>query len=345
MGKKKKEDFLVIHGKKYNVDEFTKEVNKFDKKFGIRLKHPEIWSEPDKYRPVFEVKAELNIAALICSLNGVAVEDYYDEQSMVLDGICVNTNDKEFCELSILEWEDKKKYEIDSLMFRSRFLTLILANFLGRMNRCTESKVGDMINVHHSYDEYCITMTTDILNDISLFTKLFISQSEYKNIILKIYSDLAYTRKKYKHDQLKKRLYAMVLDTRKNMNRTFFRKKFMDDDLCINNILQIAYILCTGDYNGNKGTPNFRKIEGATKDHDLILLIEKLGKEIVKKCGRKYSPMFKAFLDARPRIRTQYVEESDKLIVTVGLYALEFTKLFMNDDSVTWFINDMLKKG
>lgn len=335
---------VKLKKEKIDTKELVKEVNKFDKQFGVKLKHPEIWSEPERFRPVFEAKAEINIAALICSLNGVNIDEYYDNSTIVLNGLRVNPNGREFTEISNLNWEREGKYKTSSLMFKARFLTCVLSSFLGRIEKISDRKADDK-HFKHSYDENRIIMTTEILDDITRIVKVMSSGNNYGNIIMKVFHHLSYSKKKYNHEKLKKRLYAQVMDVKKNMKSSVFNDKYMDDDLCINNILQISYILATGDYEGNHGTPNFREIEGATVKHDLIKLIEKLGKEIIKRDGRKHSPMFRAFVNASPLIVTKYGKEAEKLTVTMGIYAIEFTRFFMCDKDVSKFIDGMLRKG
>lgn len=333
---------------KIDEKELLEEVNKFDKEFGIRLKHPDIWANPDRYREVYESNCEVEIASLICVLNGVNLHDYYNDEFMESMGpkmFNVNVNDKEFTDLSFLNWGDTMStYYTDSLEFKLRFLTYILSRFLGRMSNTTERKVGTGYICNHSMEEQRILFSNEIMKDIHIFINCII-EGDYQNIILKMHSNLSYTKKNLKHKKLCKRLNSMILDTRKNMKHPLFGKAFFDDDIIINNLLQISYILVTNDYEGNHGVPNFKKIEGATKQHDLILLIEKLGKCIILS-KYNYSIMFKAFIEARPKVLTEYYEEvNENSCIKIGVLALEFTKFVMNDKNVNKFINNMLKKG
>ena len=333
---------------KIDEKELLEEVNKFDKEFGIRLKHPDIWSNPERYREVYDSNCEVEIASLICALNGVNLHDYYNDdymESMGPEMFKVNVNDKEFTDLSILDWEDQSTtYWTDSLEFKLRFLTYILSRFLGRMSVTTERKVGTDFICNHSTEEQRIIFSNEIMKDINIFINCLI-EGEYRNIILKMHSNLSFTKKNLKHKKLCRRLNSMILDTRKNMKHTLFTKSFFDDDICINNLLQISYILVTNDYEGNHGVPKFKKIEGATKNHDLIFLIEKLGKCIIMS-DYKYSIMFKAFIESRPKIITEYHKEvNENACVKIGVLALEFTKFVMNDKNVDKFITNMLRKG
>ena len=60
----------------------------------------------------------------------------------------------------------------------------------------------------------------------------------------------------------------------------------------------------------------------------------------------KYSIMFKAFIESRPKIITEYHKEvNENACVKIGVLALEFTKFVMNDKNVDKFITKILRKG
>lgn len=333
--------------KRLEPDEILKEVNKFDKEFGIKLKHPDIWSEPSNYKETYNARCEIEIAQKICAINGVDLHEYYGDdfvESLGMNMFPVNVKDKEFTELSLLKWDDNTKtYWTDTVIFKSRFLTFILSRFMGRMNKTGDRKLNDGYICSHSEDEQKIIYTSEIMKDIvTLINCLY--QGNYKNIILKMHMHLSYTSKNIKREKLMHRLNSMIIDTRRNMKHRLFKKPFFDDDLCINNLLQISYILATDDYEGNHGVPKFKKIEGATREHNLGLLIEKLGRSILS-CENKYSIMFKAFIKARPKIFCEFKDVNSNVSMRMGVLALEYTRFFMNDKNASKFISDMLKEG
>ena len=47
--------------KKFNPDEILKEVNKFDKEFGLKLRNPKIWSDPKNYKESYVANTEIEI--------------------------------------------------------------------------------------------------------------------------------------------------------------------------------------------------------------------------------------------------------------------------------------------
>ena len=177
MSKKKNKNKEAAYSKTYiqtpkgklMLSDLVDEVNRCDKSYGIRLKHPDIWADPQQYREIAEAKTEMNIAAIICILNGIRVKEYFETDNETGYGtICkpVGIMHPVFTDASILNWNSRKKYNTDSLIFRCRFLTLVLSQFLGRIDCVTRKKSGIYLRFKHSQDEQRIVLTKDIINDI-----------------------------------------------------------------------------------------------------------------------------------------------------------------------------------
>jgi len=355
MGKKKKENYaktyIKIADRNVCVDELVKAVNDCDKKYGIRLKHPDIWSEPEQYLQIVEAKFDMNLAALICCLNGIPVKEYFETDTETGYGtICkpVGVKYECFTDASILDWEDlKTKYNPKSLIFRCRFVSLILSYLMGRIDTITTKVVLRKYKCRHSKAEKSILVTKNILNHLVKFILIMINQDvSYQNIILKIHEYVSYTKKNVRHDELRNTLNGHVLTVRKGMKEDVMTDRFMSDDLAIYNILKVAYMLATNKTNLDV-IPNFKHIEGATVKHDLLKLIEELGAQIIQNTrDKKYAPMFKAFIEARPSVWSQFYKESaENYAVQVGLLSLAYAKFVFNDNAIDKFINDMMKKG
>ena len=56
--------------------------------------------------------------------------------------------------------------------------------------------------------------------------------------------------------------------------------------------------------------------------------------------------MFKAFIESRPKIITEYHKEvNENACVKIGVLALEFTKFVMNDRFFDKFVDDLLQSS
>lgn len=351
--KKHPKTYFEFSGMTICMEDLVDTVNKYDKDFGIKLKHPDIWCCPEQYRQIIEARAELLIAAYICAVNGISVEDYFetDDSAMNYGTICrpVGVENLEFTDESYLRWIDTRTYNTDSLIFRCRFVTLVLSEFLGRMDKITEQEVKQKKRsfMRHSSDEQRIMLTKRIVEDCDLFVHLMLDAEEsYKNIILVMQEHLSYTKRKVEHQKLRTLVNGHVIQLRRGMVKEPFTGRFFSDDVAIFSILKITYMMSTNKTNVNT-LPKFKYIESATVKHNLIKLIEELGSQIIKSTnGKNYAPMFKAFIDSSPSIWTEFYKEAyDNLSVKIGICAIEYTKFILNDKTIDKFIDEMKKKG
>lgn len=353
MGKNKKNNKKAIlkHNTRIDINDLVSAVNKSDKKYGIKLKHPDIWSDPRTYREILEAKAELNLSAIICSINGVSINNYFQKDDSYESGFNyrpIGVKQPLFTSESILEWDDHKtKYKTNSLIFRCRYSTLVLSKLIGKISRVTSLECEKKYKYKHSKDERRILLTKNVASDALLFTKLLMNtESSYQNIILKIHEHISYTKKGVDHVKLRKMLNKHVLEIRSCMQKNIVTGRFFTDDLAISHILNISYMLATNKTNIEE-LPKFKYIENATVEHDLIKLIEELGCVILDNgSGGKFSPMFRAFIESRPSISTEYHKESNEnFMLRIGLLAIGYAGFVINDKVVDKFILKMMRKG
>ena len=338
---------MEVSGKKICVNELIQNVNEFDKTFGLKLKHPDIWIEPESFIESILAKTDMSIGGLICVINGIDADEWMDNDSIFSTfSKSISVSDNDFIEMSVIDWEDTEtEYNTDSMIFKCRFLTYVLASVLGRTDNIIKREVKKQ---KHSKDERAIMACKSYISDVTRFVKIMLHpDGVYKNIILKMHEYVSYSRKKYDHEELKELLNNHMISLRENIKPgSFMEPRFLEDDLIIFMILKIAYLLATNDID-MKNLPNFKYIEGATIAHDMIKIISNLGEAIIK--ARKngmFSPMFKSFMEARPYIWSDYKDEADRdLRVDIGLNALEYVSFVACDPLVTKFIKNMKRKG
>ena len=334
-----------------DIDELTREVNRYDKEFGIKLKKYDMYNDPESYKVVLEARCDMILAKFICIVNGIKLSDWFETDNETGYGTIsnpVNPEDPLFTDYSMLLWDKKKKFSTDSLMFRCRFITSVLMKMLDRMDKISGNMCDNRFHYKHSKTEYQIVQMKNIMDNVYLFVQLMIHQNNsYKNIILKMNEYVSYTKNKVDHNKLRNQLNGYVIETRDAMKKSpFNEERFLSDNLCIYNMLKISYMLATNRTDVNV-LPKFKHIENATVKHDLSKLIEALGDEIIysTKC-KKYNPMFKAFIEARPSIWSQFYKESkEDDALRIGILALGFSDFVMDDDTMSKFIKEMLKKG
>ena len=328
-------------------NEIRKAVNTFDKEFGISLKDPEIWDDPETYYKVVLEKARINLSAVLCLVNGILISDYFDTECLgqAMPVRSIGTNHPVFVEDSMLQWDKENiRYDVNSLLFRARFVSNVIQSFLFNTNKIISNNVK---NCKHSFDENKIIILKNDINYLIKFTNIMLNpNTPYQNIILKVNEIMSYRYKRINNKKLKNNLGSLVIYTRKSMQDNFITEKFYSDDMAINELLKISYTLATNSYDYSV-LPSFKHIEGATVKHDLIRLIEELGVQIIKYNGTKKAPnMFLSFIKANPSIMTQYHKEcNENLAIATGISALSYTKFIMNDKTVGKFIDNMMMKG
>ena len=59
------------------ISDLNEAVNKLDKKFGLRLKHPDETYFPENYRRLFINNSDINIIALILTVNGISLDEFF----------------------------------------------------------------------------------------------------------------------------------------------------------------------------------------------------------------------------------------------------------------------------
>ena len=69
---------ISMQGKGITVYDVRKNVEYMDKKFGLKLKDPNVWLDPESVVNIIESKANTNVIALMCGINGLSVKTQHD---------------------------------------------------------------------------------------------------------------------------------------------------------------------------------------------------------------------------------------------------------------------------
>lgn len=349
--KVKDDNFIIINDKKVYYDDLRAEVNAMDKAFGLRLKHPDIYAEPHQYYQVMEAQAQMYSAGLICVFNGIDLGDYFETDELSGYGtICkpVGIMHPVFRASSALNWDGRSKYGHKSLMFRCRFLTEVLFEVMCNIDRITKRETKEKFTMKHSFDEQRIIVCKKVMDDCSRLVKLMITpKKEFKNSLLIMQEHVSYTMKNVNHQNLKKKLNSHVLNLRHGTKKDpFTQTRLLSDDIIINDLLEIAYMLAT-NRTDIKNLPKFKFIEGATVNHNLVKLITHLGDAILRaEHDTGFNRMFRAYINARPRVYSDFANEcNNDLRVLYGCVALGFASFVMNDKFISSFVDEMMRKG
>lgn len=327
---------------KINLNELVKEVNTLDKKYGVKLKRKDIVSDPKKFRKRLAMSSDIIIGGIVCIINGINYEDYMitdDHGNIRMDGIM----SPHFLYESNLDWDTRATYDESSIMFRCRFLSIVLAGFLNNQNSRANT-VNELNGVNHSFEERKIIEIKESIDLILKFTKLMLNpKAKYGNTML-LMNEMCMSLSRRPNLKVSHITNKIIFEVKDGLEFDYLTgRRFLDDDLAICDLLQSGYVLSTNDLQGlkSKDLPQFKSIEGATLEHDLRLLIEAFGKKIRK--SKELNPLFNAYISAHPAVTTQFGSLSHDL--TIGCYALKFAGFIMDSKSADDIITDMLRTG
>ena len=336
MGKNKKKNRKFIP--KDSIANLCKEVNAFDKEFGIKLKHIDPYNEPEMVFQSFVDSFKTFLYSVIYEINGITSDVYLNKKKKIR-----NIDKSKFTELSILEWEENDTYDVNSYLFKCRFLTVFLLEYIERIDKIALNKY-DYLSIFKSgkYENAYFYMKK-IVDDTRRFIKVMISGNSYGNIMLKMNQNCSYIKtKKTDPRELNKYIREIKHELKIGLKESLLKEKEMPEDIAINSILQLAYLLCTGDTSLDE-LPNFKYIEGANTTYELRGLTEALGSAIIDNSKYNKRPiMYLAYNKANPNILSRYKDINENWFISIGVRALEYTKFFCNDKYITRFINKMI---
>lgn len=333
--KKKKEPKLT----REMMDDLRKEVNNFDKSFGMKLKEINPFGEPEMVFQQYVSASQDFLLAVVYEINGITQEQYLTEKRKRFKEL----KDGEFTSLSILEWDNDDYYNPDSYTFRCRFLTLFIIDFLDQLENVTLRKYDYLSRFKTGKYENGYFYMQGLARDLRRFINVMLSGNSYGNIFLQVHQNCSYMKvKKTDPKELNKYIKDIRYELKQGLKETLFNKKDMPEDIAIDSILKLTYLISTGNTDLDN-LPKFRYIEGADTSYELRGLIEALGSAIMdEKKYEKRPIMYQAYMNARPKIMSKYEDINENWLISVGVRSLEYTKFFCNDKYISRFIDKML---
>ena len=321
--------------KQKELDDLCREVQKLDKK---QMKHklkgdPEkvFWDTVDDFRDF--------LIAAICSLNGLQPKDYLKK-----DGRLKKFKKLSF-EKSMLGWNEKGSYDIRGGIFKFRFLTIFLLMFSENIEKICQGKYLNCILPKSGEYENGYFIVSDIYQYTLRFIEGMVSGGPYSNLLLKVNQYTTYINPQWNGDprQVNQYIREMIFELRKGLKpKGFLEGGYMPDDIAIDTIVKLAYVLCTGDTN-LKRLVKFKKIEGIDRYYDVRGILETLGYAIEKKRKTKKRPiMYQAFVKASPDIRTKYDDVNRNGYLRTAIIALNYVEFVCDDKYVTKLIKSII---
>lgn len=342
-----------------SIDEIGDEVNRMDKSFGIRLRHPDKSKTPEACFKKAKKEAKEHMAKLIITLNGLHVKDY---DKVKKGGNKKNVfypymiDQEEITETNRLNWVSKDGvnyvYDINTAMFKCRFLvnmiTSLKFNLKGIVSKMTEVRSKRTTIPDKVCDMYL--NLRDIMQDLDRFVSVFLHGDKYGNILLKMQQYSMYASDRYDNRKVNKKIREAVASLKSGLAYSLTQPRAISDDMGIDAIMKLAYMVSTGKSN-LRGFIDFNTIENWTTDNENMKdLIEYLGSAIrktncVDKQGMNNAPfMYRAFISSNPTILTKFADcklDRNKNLLT-GIQALSYVAFLCNDKGVTKFVEELI---
>ena len=340
---KKKKDVRIGYG--FDLSGLLKEVQAIDRKQGSKLKSLKKTKvfDPEKQFKLELKEAKFYIDKMIVAINGIKLDEYfsytesgfpvYEKVSLKNDTFIINSK---------LDWNDEHKYDTDSLMFKCRFLTLLLLQLKDKLKKMVFNKFEASRSKLCSYERATIYLH-DYLKDMYQLVMVMLNEdSSYSNIIIKNLLNTTYSQKDIDYITINKLLYDNIIGTREGIESDIpvvikkKEKKYNEENFRIKELIEVSYLLCTNSTKVNKKLvkKSFKAFD-STKDSKA--LVKQLGNSISKyyKDDKESLPMmFKAFGYAQPLIDSRYRDAKDDFDLLVGVNALAYTNFILNNKTV-----------
>lgn len=306
-------------------------------------KHGDIYAKPPKKERKVKISNknlyditlsnfQFHIYELVMMINGID-SSYYLYQTE--NAVTLNANvkiDKTFKQLSKLDWDEPM--DIDSLTFRGRFATLLLLQIVASSHKIVKNLYAK-VDSGKKYKGYFYILD-EWITRVDMFVTTYLTNNlNYRDHLEAILEVLLAAEDE--DPEILKRLKETKTFL---INACKGREKYTDGIIC-NNIMKMSYVLATNSMKV-KRTPKYQENIDYRDQEMMVRQIGELGLAILKRRDKEDTPIiYKVFTKANPKIwsRVQYAEEYPEILI--GMRALEMLKIFIDDKSVTKYINQI----
>lgn len=262
---------------------------------------------------------QFHLYELMCAINDIPLGIYVTTSPNGLDLIKNIKIDDEFKSYSKLDWETP--YSINGLFFRGRFATLVLYKIARKTHKLIKSVIeyeasGDLSKKEIQKLRYMVLDSW--MQVIDNFVKSFLSRGEnYTGSLIKIAELLLLL------DDRDPDIISYVTETAQVLQIP------EESGIVANNVTKTAYLLATSS-ESFKRCPPYMEMLDIYSDEDIAEQVGGLGYAILKRRQKHDIPvLYKCFQEAIPKIYSRFWDiNEDAPEITVGLKALEFSKLF-----------------
>lgn len=328
--------------KKRTKEELCNNINKLDKKYGCKLKHPK-----DTVDDEYEFNEMVNrykeiLARLLFALNGVNSSNNIVSNPIFgtqLKKIKINDFFKDSS-----EWFNNIDYFTNNSIYKVRFLSYLLTWAIKNLKKISE--VMYYINHDGEFIEYeaKLSYVEKATRKICYMINKVLSGESYSEELLffiKVEEYLSSPVKNINKARKKGDKIEFGLDQITDEIRGYVDA---EQDETMDSILELAYLVSTGDMKC-KGKIKFNPGYKFKNKSETKAMIEELGSAIIKNRKHDKIPkMFKFFIKSEPKIFSKWKDVNDNKPLLTGIVALEYLAFISDDKAVRKRISKLLSR-
>lgn len=276
------------------------------------------------------------IMDMLFAINGIDKDDY-----LFSDGFSLEYEfsfDDKFKAMSKLGFTKKEKNDIGGLKFRGRFVTKLLFFFLKHIDEIIDTIAEESEGIYESKWNVRFNILNEMIFRLNSFVATFLTKDTYYEEHLEKLLELfmIYTKKERSVNVIE------TFNEQKEFVKQACRTHEYDEDITINNICKLAYVMSTENMK-LKDCPRLE--EGMTrKDYQSVKeQISDLGYAILeRRCKEKEHPLYRMFTKSNPLYYSKFPEVNEEYDVNVGTKALLYLKFLIDDKYVSRFIDKLI---
>lgn len=315
------------------VNNVRRHVNDFDKLFSVDINNPDENNEPAQVLDETIYQFQDFIVRAIYSINHIEIDEDLSMKELV-----EFIYSEEFCNLSMLDY--KRSYRQNSFVFRLKFLSMFLYNFLFKVEKISYNRYRILDNSPSKYERIYLELC-NLVYDLDRFFNVMRYGKTYKNIMLQVNQHCMFSSKKSDPIRINIDIRNIIKELETGIPTSKSTMK-MPEDIAIDSILKLTFMLTTGKTN-LEDLPKFKFIKNSSTNYDLGLLIEALGLAMKNNVNHgKYSLIFNSYIDANPSVFTKRNFGKNQDLIN-GIYALTYVKFFCNNKDIDKFIDMMIE--
>lgn len=317
--------------KKYEFDDIRTQVNRLDEKYGCILTDSKYFSDPE-----FEFHNAANDMQL-----------YLNSVIRALNGVRLDTDIRGVIHMSKLGWIDHRPYDMDTSIYRCRFLTLLLTELSANIERVCQRMFRYQSPGVGIY-EHGYFYLLEIRNTVKEFMDKFLTGNSWREEILKILEISYFLRinKKVRMENLIDGSRTLISELRDGCYHTPFTKPLLDTDMQVDYVLKLAVLICT-QTGRCSNVPEMKSYKDKVPGRDSFRYeVAYIGKSIMMEPGdfRKTNLLFQIFWDSMPLTKYGFDGLEENPYLQMGCKALEFVGFILDDGCCSDLIDKLLDR-